>query len=82
MNGKEEKLSGLVLAADDAAGLIGRAIEELSAGDRVPVKEVKEIISCIKDLTGVIRSLNGISEEPAEDREIKIIMGLAEQYGD
>lgn len=76
------KLSPLTRAADDAAMLIERAMSDISAGDRVSPKDVKEIISCIKDLTAVVRNLNGIPEQIQEEKEIKIIMGNAENYTD
>ena len=50
-----EKLLALITSADKLAA----RVNELSCGAE-SVKEVKELVSCLKDLTGVIRNLNGL----------------------
>ncbi len=50
-----EKLIALINSADKLAA----RVDELSCGAE-SVKEVKELVSCLKDLTSVIRNLNGL----------------------
>lgn len=54
------KLSNLITASDILAGKILKRVERIDIESPVDIKELKDLVSCIKDLTPTMRSLNNI----------------------